>query len=287
MRRAWPAIRNEHRARDPRLADWVGHTGVKLKMRRELVPALDALDAVMEHHGYRPRSGECYGHWYRTIRGGSKVSTHGLGVGIDFNAPANGMVRRHGGTKYRGPKVGKAAADHLRRHGWPDGTVTDMPAAMVADIMALQTVDGVPLWRSLGLMTGPTADAMHFQICATPEQLARGIDPTSLPSGVKLDGRPIPKAAPTKRPVTTDPTAPQSEPQRLDPLAMPTLRRGARGEAVSALQKELEDEGIEVGAIDGIFGRQTANAVRRAQRHHGLVPDGIVGPKTWGALLGS
>ena len=36
--------------------------------------------------------------------------------------------------------------------------------------------------------------------------------------------------------------------------------------------------------VDGIFGPNTAFAVREHQRRKGLVVDGIVGPATWAAL---
>ena len=58
----------------------------------------------------------------------------------------------------------------------------------------------------------------------------------------------------------------------------PTLRRGARGAAVKALQTKL---GV---TADGVFGAMTEAAVRQAQRNKGLVPDGIVGPKTWAVI---
>ena len=67
---------------------------------------------------------------------------------------------------------------------------------------------------------------------------------------------------------------------------MPTLRQGSRGSAVTDLQRRLATAGFSPGAADGIFGSATAAAVRSFQRARGLGADGIVGPQTWGALLG-
>src|SRR5215210_442002 len=58
------------------------------------------------------------------------------------------------------------------------------------------------------------------------------------------------------------------------------LKKGSRGPAVAALQRQL---GI---SADGVFGRQTRAAVRAFQARNGLVVDGIVGPQTRGALGG-
>jgi N-acetylmuramoyl-L-alanine amidase-like protein/putative peptidoglycan binding protein len=60
----------------------------------------------------------------------------------------------------------------------------------------------------------------------------------------------------------------------------PTLRRGAKGDFVKQVQKAL-GLGLDV---DGDFGGKTEAAVRAFQRQHLLVPDGIVGPKTWAQL---
>jgi N-acetyl-anhydromuramyl-L-alanine amidase AmpD len=59
----------------------------------------------------------------------------------------------------------------------------------------------------------------------------------------------------------------------------PTLRRGARGELVKEVQARLG-----VKPADGIFGSHTEAAIREFQRQNDLVPDGIVGPKTWAVL---
>lgn len=67
-------------------------------------------------------------------------------------------------------------------------------------------------------------------------------------------------------------------------IVYPTLRRGARGDLVAQLQTFLSKDGSSL-AIDGIFGPGTQSAVRSFQKRHGLVVDGIVGPKTWAELL--
>jgi peptidoglycan hydrolase-like protein with peptidoglycan-binding domain len=69
------------------------------------------------------------------------------------------------------------------------------------------------------------------------------------------------------------PLIPAAEPEGT--ARRPTLRRGDSGEWVTIIQRK-------VGAVaDGQFGARTEAAVRDFQRRHDLVPDGIVGPKTW------
>lgn len=74
-------------------------------------------------------------------------------------------------------------------------------------------------------------------------------------------------------------TAPIPKPiPKQDNLGRPTLRRGSEGDLVKEIQRKV---GVVGNDIDGKFGSITEAAVRRFQRDHGLVPDGIVGPKTW------
>mgnify|MGYP001952708915 CR=1 FL=1 len=62
------------------------------------------------------------------------------------------------------------------------------------------------------------------------------------------------------------------------------LKKGSRGAAVSELQTKLKSKGFYSGAIDGIFGTGTENAVKAFQKANGLTADGVVGPKTIAAL---
>ena len=54
---------------------------------------------------------------------------------------------------------------------------------------------------------------------------------------------------------------------------------------VQRIQHELARKGFDPGQIDGIWGRRTEQAVRAFQAARGLLADGIVGPKTWAALV--
>lgn len=64
----------------------------------------------------------------------------------------------------------------------------------------------------------------------------------------------------------------------------PTLRKGDKNEYVRAWQTFLNLNGYDCGTNDGIFGNKTLNAVKAWQKNHGLVADGIIGPKTWATL---
>ncbi|OQP06860.1 hypothetical protein B1690_05995 [Geobacillus sp. 46C-IIa] len=63
-----------------------------------------------------------------------------------------------------------------------------------------------------------------------------------------------------------------------------TLREGSEGQAVKDLQTKLQRLGYNVGAVDGIYGKQTTEAVRSFQKANGLEVDGIAGKITYNAI---
>lgn len=80
-------------------------------------------------------------------------------------------------------------------------------------------------------------------------------------------------------------------------MADPVLRINSSGPAVVTLKKLLYDNGYRdfSSTPDGKpsdnrynewFGVYTEAAVKRFQRDHGMSPDGVVGPTTWGKLRG-
>jgi hypothetical protein len=100
-----------------------------------------------------------------------------------------------------------------------------------------------------GRKTDPTFDMHQFRLAV---------------AGFMDDGAPPPILIPAVEPT---------------PSGRPTLRRGATGDLVRHLQAKLRIDTTAGGA--GVFGPKTEAAVREFQRSIDVVPDGIVGPKTW------
>lgn len=63
----------------------------------------------------------------------------------------------------------------------------------------------------------------------------------------------------------------------------PTIKLGDKNDWVTIAQGRLVVAGYPI-AVDGIFGPQTTDAVKKFQLSKGLTPDGIIGPKTWAHL---
>lgn len=135
----------------------------------------------------------------------------------------------------------------------------------------------VKMWEDAGFYWGGRyrnrPDTMHFEYVLPPSAVNGKL--------AALRGqKPQPTTKPTSKPTT--------KPTNCDlTKATPTLRKSSAADrtAVKEVQCRLAAKGYhEVGAADGVFGKKTDAAVRRFQREHKLVADGIVGPKTWAAL---
>ncbi|MEP0879382.1 peptidoglycan-binding protein [Funiculus sociatus GB2-M2] len=66
---------------------------------------------------------------------------------------------------------------------------------------------------------------------------------------------------------------------------VPVLAIGSQGQAVRDVQAFLKSRGYYTGAVDGIYGRSTSAAVESFQQYNSLSNDGIVGSRTWSALI--
>lgn len=79
------------------------------------------------------------------------------------------------------------------------------------------------------------------------------------------------------------PQAPLPQPTAPTPTRV-TVKKGSTGGDVTVLQAALKTLGFYKAAVDGDFGPKTDQAVKDFQKAQNLVVDGIVGPRTWGAL---
>ena len=63
-----------------------------------------------------------------------------------------------------------------------------------------------------------------------------------------------------------------------------TYRQGSSGDGVRTIQTKLKNWGYYTGAVDGIYGSATVEAVKYFQRSNGLTADGVAGPATLAKL---
>lgn len=77
------------------------------------------------------------------------------------------------------------------------------------------------------------------------------------------------------------------KPEPAEDDGYPTIRKGDKNKYVTLAQVKLINKGYSVGSwgADGDFGSATQAAVIRFQQEHGLAADGVIGPKTWAALI--
>lgn len=112
-----------------------------------IVDAVKALNAVLIDWDYRTRRADTGAYNCRQITGGTNYSLHAYGTAIDINWQTNPYGRT---------------------------LITDMPIGMIEAIEGIRTAGGVQVWRWGGRYSN-NKDAMHFEVVASPAELARGI----------------------------------------------------------------------------------------------------------------
>lgn len=162
--------------------------------------AWTAFSALMKAHDYpfKEMAGGTYS--CRQIAGSSSYSLHAYGLAVDLNPSKN---------PHRSPLT------------------TDIPKAFRADVDKIVTKSGRQVFQWGGEWAKP--DAMHFQISATPDELA---------TGLVFPGQPDPE----------------------EDTLLP-MNKGDKSEDVRLLQRMLNrlDAGIDA---DGIYGPATVKAVK-------------------------
>jgi peptidoglycan hydrolase-like protein with peptidoglycan-binding domain len=69
------------------------------------------------------------------------------------------------------------------------------------------------------------------------------------------------------------------------PALIITVQSGSSGDAVSAVQSQVDSRLPKLLVVDGDFGSQTQAAVEGFQNPTGATVDGVVGPQTWNLLV--
>ena len=111
------------------------------------------------------------------------------------------------------------------------------------------------------------------------------------------DATPVKSQTPEK-PVGVIPTKPPTILPNLEPFPAEVisnyspstaslLKVGDTGKAVKDIQTYLKQQEFYSGSIDGVYGVETSEAVASFQESRNMIADGMVGPKTWAALLGT
>ena len=78
----------------------------------------------------------------------------------------------------------------------------------------------------------------------------------------------------------------EEEATSTSPYDRPKLKIGNHGYYVRSAQNYLIAAGCLTGSADGVFGKNTYNAVKKFQSLNSLKEDGIIGPGTWAKLMG-
>lgn len=299
------------------------HSGARISVAKGAAEAFRALDAVMQAAKYAPRTADTGAFCCRQITGGSDYSLHAYGIAADYNWNSN-PFRSDGVLVTDMPRRMVDAIVAIRTKGgepvfrW-GGAFTSVKDAMHFEVIASQAelkrgIDWATVrttkpdpkkprtWPVLQLDdSGPSVRALQKRLAKL------GFDPGTADGNFGKNTRQAVRAFQksraldvdgvvglqtwtallTDQPETPDDKSPVKRDARpdVDPKKLPTLERGDKGRFVERVQQGLNRHGFDPGAIDGEFGDATQKAVREFQKKQRLDVDGVVGPRTWKALL--
>jgi len=149
----------------------------RIRVAPPTVDAWRALESVLQYHDYRIRPSDTDSYNCRQITGGTGLSLHSYGIALDVNWTTNPYRRTPDKRKVRfSDKLTQAERAMDVKHDKAD---TDMTPQMISDVLAIKTRSGKRVFEWGGNWSN-AKDTMHFELDVTPEDLASGIDWTSV-----------------------------------------------------------------------------------------------------------
>lgn len=149
----------------------------RIRVAPPTADAWQALVAVLEHHGYKIRTADTDSYNCRAIKNGTEKSLHAFGIALDVNWNTNPW-RDHPGkrtVRFTDKPTQAERAEDVRL-GIAD---TDMTEAMIDDVKRIRTKGNLQVFEWGGHWPS-VKDCMHFEIDVSPEELAKGIDTTTV-----------------------------------------------------------------------------------------------------------
>lgn len=224
----------------------------RIRVAPPTVDAFHALASVLLAHGYQIRVDDTDSYNCRAIKGGTGKSLHSYGIAIDVNWNTNPFKET---PDDRAVRFSDKTTQEERAQDVKLGNAdTDMTQDMINDVLAIKTNSKKTVFEWGGNWKG-RKDTMHFEIDVTPADLQTGINWNTVKQS--RAGKAIEHAGDVAMELSKQ------------------LALGARGDDVKQLQLSLAQRGYAVGDVDGIYGNQTAAAVRAFQASQGLPQTGI------------
>ena len=214
-----------------------------------------------------------------SVRAFTPASTAGVTAGLgspDLKAQMNAGVLA-AGTRRSTSQSNMPGASVGPLGGRSSGTVTDDLAKVRQNAVTLKegssgaAVAGVQTMLNKLTLNGMPVSGVY------DSRTTEAVKDYQRSHGLTADGKVGPKTLEWMEAEAYGGTGPQLDSVRNNQL---TLKHGGQsGPAVPSVQRMLKGVGIQV-PLNGVYGPETKEAVKKFQREHGLTADGKVGPNT-------